>query len=119
MNNESGFTRKPKPWSTKLFLCDCSSSEHQMLFHFDPDNGSVYCHIHLAKRPFLKRIKYGLKYIFGYYCRFGHWDEFVFNPEDAPKLKRVSSMLSTMHDVNKLTAKGNDALNQVTKITLK
>lgn len=116
---ESGFPRQPKPWFPYLLLCDCSSSEHQMLFHLDPDNAAIYCHIHLAKRPLLKRIWFGLKYIFGYSCRYGHWDEFIFNPEDAPKLKRIASMLSTMHDVNKLSAKGNDALNQVTKITLK
>jgi hypothetical protein len=119
MLKESQLPRQPKPWSPYLLLCDCGSSEHQMLFHLDPDNAAIYCHIHLAKRPLLKRVLFGLKYIFGYHCRYGHWDEFIFNPEDAPKLKSISSFLSSMKDVKKMQEEFKAAIDGCEKITLK
>jgi hypothetical protein len=49
----------------------------------------VYIHTHLNKRPFWQRVGYGLKYIFGRQCRYGAFDEFIFNPDDLPKLKNI------------------------------
>jgi hypothetical protein len=37
----------------------------------------VYVHVHLVRRSFWYRLKYGLKYIFGYKSRYGAWDEFI------------------------------------------
>ena len=95
-----------------LFRCDCSSSEHQILFDVDPDGGLVFCHIHLAKRPFLKRIKYGLKYIFGYHCRYGHWEEFIWNPQDAPDLRSLADMLEFQQNLKKTIEQGFEALDK-------
>jgi hypothetical protein len=36
---------------------------------------------------------YGIKYIFGRKCRFGAWDEFIFNPKDADKLQEIVDYL--------------------------
>jgi hypothetical protein len=52
-----------------------------------------YVHIHLTKKPFWERVKYGFKYIFGYQSRYGAFDEFIFNPEDADKLQKVVDYL--------------------------
>jgi hypothetical protein len=41
----------------------------------------------LVKYGFFVRVKYALKYIFGYKSRFGAFDEFIFKPEDLTKLK--------------------------------
>jgi hypothetical protein len=38
-------------------------------------------------------VKYGIKYIFGYKSRYGAWDEFLLNPEDADKLQDVVNYL--------------------------
>ena len=79
----------------EIFICDCHSSEHQMVIFYDEDAGYpvVYSHVHLNKRPFWERLKYGIKYIFGYKCRYGAFDEFIFNTDDAERLQEVVNYL--------------------------
>lgn len=79
-----------------LLICECNSTEHQMIFNYDPDenNPICYAHIHLKKRSFFQRLKYGLKYIFGYQCRYGAFDEFLFNPDDAQKIQNLVDYLN-------------------------
>ena len=81
----------------ELFICDCHSTDHQMIVlkEMDEDNPIMYMHVHLVKRPFWQRLKYGLKYIFGYQCRYGAFDEFIFNPEDRKRFKQISKHLKT------------------------
>jgi hypothetical protein len=77
-----------------ILICDCGSIEHQIVIQQDEEEGLIYCHIYLSNRSFFGRLKYGIKYIFGYKCRYGHWDEFIFKPEHAPKLLELSKLLS-------------------------
>ena len=49
----------------------------------------VYVHTHLNKLPFWSRVKYGIKYIFGYKSRYGAFDEFIINPKDAKKIEDI------------------------------
>jgi hypothetical protein len=79
----------------EILLCRCHSSEHQILVHYDEDDKMLYLHIHLTERSFWRRLKYGLKYIFGYHCRYGQWDEFIFNENDADKLQAMADALKT------------------------
>lgn len=86
--------------STDIFICECHSTEHQMVVNYSEDespNGvkypTVYIHTHLNKRPFWKRLKYGIKYIFGYQCMYGAFDEFIVNPTDVDKLKDIIKYL--------------------------
>jgi hypothetical protein len=91
----------------ELLICDCHSTDHQiiLLHEYDEEtdeNGNItkkwpmcYVHIHLNNyHTFWQRIKYGIKYIFGYKCRYGAFDEFIFNPEDAPKLQKLVDHLN-------------------------
>ena len=78
---------------TEIFRCACSSNEHQVIIDYDNDDNTVYCHIHLQQRPFWSRVKNGLKYIFGHYCRYGHWDEFIWCDKDVLKLKELIDKL--------------------------
>lgn len=84
----------------EILLCECNSSDHQLIMNHDEEDNTVYCHVHLASRPFLKRLWYGIKYIFGYKCRYGHWDEFIFNPKDADKMYNVAETLNKMKNEN-------------------
>lgn len=77
----------------KLLVCDCSSMEHQIIFNYDKEDKLVYAHIHLSKRTFCKRLILGIKYILGYKCRFGHWEEFIFSKEHSKTLKEISKLL--------------------------
>jgi hypothetical protein len=86
--------------SHDILICDCHSTEHQMVVHYSEDEYSdgtkhpmVYIHTHLNKRPFWQRLKYGIKYIFGYQCMYGAFDEFIINPKDVDKLKDVIKYL--------------------------
>ena len=51
-----------------LLLCSCYSSEHQMIIHLDEGGDmfapEAYVHVHLVRRSFWYRVKYGIKYIF-------------------------------------------------------
>jgi hypothetical protein len=88
---------------TDLFICECHSTEHQVVVYYDngeDDSGLTYpmCyfHIHLNKRPFWERVKYGVKYILGRQSRFGAFDEFIINPEDSDKLQEIVDYLKDM-----------------------
>jgi hypothetical protein len=64
-----------------------------MLYSEDDGYPMVYSHVHLNKRPFFERLKYAIKYIFGYKCRYGAFDEFILNPDDAERLQSVVNYL--------------------------
>jgi hypothetical protein len=38
-----------------------------------------------------------LRYIFGRQCRYGAFDEFIFNPEDSDKLQNLVDYLKREH----------------------
>lgn len=78
---------------TEIFVCDCHSREHQIVFEYELDDNMVYCHIHLTNYSFWDRLKSGIRYIFGYKCRYGHWDEFVWRAEHAEKLEELATLL--------------------------
>lgn len=77
-------------------ICGCESPEHQIIFahekienkghpHYEDD---FYVEVHLHQyRSFFKRLWVAVKYVFGYHCKYGHWDTTIFTKEDATKLK--------------------------------
>ena len=77
----------------EILVCDCNSTEHQIVIYPDKEEGLVYCHIHLTKYSFFKRLWKGLKYICGYSCKYGEWDEFIFKKEHSEKLMKISNFL--------------------------
>lgn len=85
--------------SPEIFICECHSAEHQMVFFKSEDKiegieiPTLYARVHLNKKPFLQRVSYAVRYIFGRQCRFGAFDEFIFNPDDAERLQSVVNHL--------------------------
>jgi hypothetical protein len=98
---------------TEHFVCECHSDEHTTRWDYveNPDFGSelstsvflnndfirldlnipiwvpdfVYHSIYwIAAR--IRRTWIGIKYIFGYKCKYGHWDCFNLHPEDCDRL---------------------------------
>jgi hypothetical protein len=53
----------------------------------------VYIHTHLNKRPFWQRVRYGLRYIFGYQSKYGAFDEFIINPDDVGGFENIVKYL--------------------------
>jgi len=87
-----------------LLICDCHSTDHQLIIWYEEDElddgrtyPMCYFHIHLTKRPFWQRVVYGLRYIFGRQCRYGAFDEFIFNPDDSDKLQNLVDYLKREH----------------------
>lgn len=90
-------TNKTK--APEIFICECHSTDHQMIMLYSEDDGYPmvsYSHVHLNKRPFWERLKYGIKYIFGRKSRYGAFDEFIFNPDDAERLQEVVNYLKQL-----------------------
>lgn len=81
----------------ELFICQCKNEEHQLIFSYFPEeDGDVYMSIHLVTRQNIwKRIKMAIKYVFGYKCQYGNFDEFIFKKEDAGKLQSVVDYLKS------------------------
>ena len=85
-----------------LFVCSCHSTEHQMVISYTEDviDGEkypeVYIHLHLTKKPFWWRVRYGIKYIFGYQSRYGAFDEMIIDKKDVDKFKRVVEHLESL-----------------------
>ena len=80
-----------------LLLCSCYSSEHQMIIYLDEGGDmfppEAFVHVHLVRRSFWYRVKYGIKYIFGYTSRYGAWDEFILDKKHADSLREIAKHL--------------------------
>lgn len=74
----------------ELEICTCGSPEHQMIFSFDPDDGwndYMFITIHLSLGPWYKRIWPGIKYLFGYQSKYGHFDEIMLDKDGVQRIK--------------------------------
>ena len=73
----------------KHIVCDCGSLEHQIVFSWFPDDDEyheTFVNVYLSSRSFWRRLTAGLRYIFGYKCVFGHWEETTLSPEQCAEL---------------------------------
>ena len=79
----------------EYFECRCSTPEHTLRFWFDDDEEfpCVYASVFLDNDPWHKRVWRGIKYILGYKCRYGHFNEFLLRPEDADRLIAILEAL--------------------------
>ena len=79
----------------ELFICRCNDVQHQLVIRtvdFER-NPEVYLSVFLYPAGFFKRLVYGIGYIFGRRSIFGHFDEIILKPEDAPRVRGVADML--------------------------
>jgi hypothetical protein len=72
------------------YSCSCSSPEHVVTFTWwHKDDDALNMNIHLAKHPFYKRVVNAIKYVFGYSCQYGHFDEFLIDRDTAKKMTKM------------------------------
>lgn len=68
-------------------ICECGIKEHMFaLTHWDigGNEEELYLSVHLFHwENFFRRILVAVKYIFGYRCRYGEWDEVRITREKA------------------------------------
>lgn len=77
----------------EILVCACHSTEHQIVIQKDEEDNLLYCSIHLSPLPWYERLINGIKYIFGYRCCYGDFDEFVFNQSHIQYLKEMIKFL--------------------------
>jgi hypothetical protein len=71
----------------QVFICECNSLEHQLIFWYDEEDKELYCEPHLSTHTgFFKRLYSGLRYAFGYKSKYGNWDSTIFKQQDLEKL---------------------------------
>lgn len=72
------------------FECICGHDEHTIRFTLDKEEKEIYTSVFLANhRNFFVRIILGIKYIFGRKSRYGHFGNWVLNPDDANRLEQM------------------------------
>ena len=87
---------------TYFFECQCGSDEHTMRFTLDvsEEDPTIYTSVFLNEWSFMKRIWIGIKYIFGYKCIYGHWDNWLMCDEDAKRLRDMCNNYLTRQKPN-------------------
>lgn len=76
--------------STPILLqCECHSDEHIMLWDHDPQHEEVILSVFLSHETFLARLKNAIRYLFGYKCRYGHFDTMMLGQEKLKELKTL------------------------------
>jgi len=80
----------------EYFDCDCASSEHTLRFLIENDirfedwPPELYTEVYLNHyESFWKRSIAGIKYIFGYKSKYGHWDCTILRYEQIPKFRKM------------------------------
>lgn len=73
------------------FDCDCASLEHTFCVtsedHEEDFPPQLYFHLQLNQyRNFFKRVWTAIKYLFGYECKYGHWDTVNISEDDVHRL---------------------------------
>jgi len=76
-------------YKSKFIECDCYSSDHIFKFSYFEDEPEIYLTVHLSShRGFFGRLKRAFKYLMGYKCRYGNWDEVVMDKDKAQDLAK-------------------------------
>ena len=76
------------------FECYCYDDEHTIRFtldngEHDDEPPEIYTSIFMDTGGFFRRVKLGIKYIFGYKCRYGHFGNWTLCKEDLSKLESM------------------------------
>lgn len=91
----------------EYFECHCGAPEHRLVFDFDDGHDEhssgvppeITTEVHLYNyRGFFKRSWLAIKYIFGYKCKYGHFDNFSLDPKDALRLKSLLTEYIKAHN---------------------
>lgn len=76
---------------THHVVCECHSPDHVLQFsHMEDMDGDEICwtQVQLHQyRSFWERLVVATKYLFGYNCRYGHWDCTSINVEQGKSLR--------------------------------
>ena len=70
--------------------CCCGSDEHTLRFILDAEAEEIYTSVFLNHwEPWYKRAWKAIKYVFGYKCKYGHFDCTIIDQRNLADLKLV------------------------------
>lgn len=100
---------------TYYFQCDCSSQEHTLGIEFDTEEKEVCFHVQLSQyRGFFGRLVVAVKYLFGYECKYGHWDTALMNEEKFMDLYNLMTrFIYTAGFTNKAAIKIKQGIQEI------
>ncbi len=104
--------------TSDMFLhlnCDCKSANHQMRFHYDIRENEVWCDVFLQDKPFLQRLVDGVKYIFGFKTRYGHFDTFNFSKTDLERTSKFLLLADSLEKVKQKEKEEDDLFSDIRK----
>lgn len=67
--------------------CSCRSPEHAVRFARDED--FIYMTFFLDCAPWHRRLWNAVRYVMGYKCRYGHFDEVVLGRDEVARLLEI------------------------------
>lgn len=79
---------------TKVIKCSCYSPEHYILVTFNKEEKEVYFNYFLETQKWYKRILIGIKYIFGFRSKFGHFGEIIIDEKNTKVFKKIIKCIS-------------------------
>src|ERR1700740_2196253 len=106
--------KKVKDLKTYYFQCDCRSQEHTLGITFDIDEKEMIFEVQLARHHgFFGRVVRALKYVFGYECKYGHWDTTMMSEETFVELYNIMTRFAFTAGIkDKAAKKIQTALNE-------
>ena len=99
----------------EIIICDCSSAEHQLVLHYDDDKDlgrQVFVEMHLVPLVWYKRLWLGIKYIFGYKCKYGNFEEMILSPKHARQIYGLYKFLNKPNLQADETMREKDEIDQ-------
>jgi hypothetical protein len=70
--------------------CNCTSAEHTLRLTLDDGEefSPIYVEVQLNRyHGFFRRLWRAIRYMFGYECKYGHWDEAILVGAEVRKLR--------------------------------
>lgn len=87
--------------TSEFFVCECHSLDHMFQLSYHKDVPTLYFTVHLATETFWRRLLTAIKYVFGYRCRYGDFDEIILSLEKAQELRDHLNKFIDQNGINK------------------
>ena len=96
-----------EPMKTEYFECACYSDEHQLIFHYDPEEGDLWVDVHLRNMPWYNRVWQAIKHVFGYKCKYGCFDTWMLNADHVDRMIEMLQKKKEFEGRVKIEMKGS------------
>ena len=76
---------------TEYFDCACKDLSHTLRFAYfeDDEFPELYTEVFLEEKSWYKRLWFGIKYIFGYKTKYGHFGNWMLDEKDIDRLENM------------------------------